>query len=125
MDKLKKGATKVFGEAEKFASAAVGKTGELVDQAKLNYAINSNEGKIEDIFAEVGKIVYDEYKNGDIYNAEITEKLKTVDMLAEEIDELKVKIALLKKSVICPDCGAYNANSNEFCSKCGAELSED
>lgn len=122
VEKLKNGAAKVFGEAEKITSAAISKTGTLVEQTKLNYAISSNEGKVKDIFQAIGKIVYEEYKEGNAFPENIAEQLQIADTLMDEISELKVKIADLKKSVVCPECGEYNKGESVYCSKCGERL---
>ncbi len=40
----------------------------------------------------------------------------------EEIEILNDKIAELKNSLKCADCGTLNSNSSDFCSKCGSPL---
>ena len=122
VSKLKQTAGKVVTEAEKFASVAVSKTGNLVSQTKMNYTISSNEGKINEILAEVGKLVYDEFKQGSQVPDEIAEKFEIVDELFDEIAELKSKIADMKNAVICSECGEYNPVESTFCSKCGAQI---
>lgn len=124
VEKLKQGATKVIGEAEKLTNKAVIKTGNLVTKTKFNYAISTNEGKIKDILAEVGRSVYDEFKNGNFFPQEVEEKLKVVDTLYEEIAELKGKIADMENTILCPECGAYTDGESAFCSKCGAKIKE-
>lgn len=122
VEKIKQGADKVFTEAEKFAGSAVNKTGNLINKTKLNYAIGTNEGKIKDILAEIGKSVYNEYKNGSEFPEDIAEKLSCVDTLYDEIAELKAKIADMSNSVVCPECGEYCSADGDFCSKCGAKI---
>lgn len=122
VEKLKQGANKVFGSAEKFTTAAVDKAGNMVEQTKLSYAIKVNEEKIKDIFAELGKRVYDEYCSGSEFPEEMNEKMKIVDTLNDEISEMKMKIADMKNTVICSACGAYNQSENVYCSKCGEKI---
>lgn len=122
VEKIKKSAAKVFDEAEKFTNAAVAKTGGIVNKTKLNYAIGASEGKIRDILAEVGRSVYDEFKDGGEFPPEIDERLKAVDILYDEIAELRAKIADMQNSIICPACSAYNDVENIYCSKCGVKM---
>lgn len=123
VSKLKTGATKVFESAEKITSNAISKTSTMVSKTKLNYAISANESKIKDIYAKLGKYVYDEYKAGSTFPDDIAEDLSTVETLYDEIDELKAKIADMENSTVCPECGAYNKNGAVYCSKCGEKLS--
>lgn len=122
VSKLKQTAGKVVAEAEKLTSVAVSKTGNLVSQTKMNYTINSNEGKIKEIFSEIGRYIYDEYKKGAEVSEDILEKFEIVDEMFDEINELKTKIADMKNAVICEECGEYNSQESTFCSKCGAQL---
>jgi len=122
VSKIKKGAKKAFGEAEKFTSAAVTKTGNAVNQTKMNYAINGNEDKIKNILSEIGAIVYEEYKSGCEFPENIDVKLKAVENLYDEIAELKAKIAEMNKTVVCPKCGNYIASDSVFCANCGFKI---
>ena len=125
VSKLKVGAAKVLEGAEKVTASAISKTGAIVNKTKLNYAISTNESKIEDMLVEIGRYVYDEYKEGSIFPEKISESLSVIETLYDEIDELKAKIADIDESVVCPECGAYNKNNADFCSKCGNKLSEE
>lgn len=122
VEKLKQGANMVFGNAEKFTTAAVDKAGSMVEQTKLGYAIKVNEEKIKDILAELGKNVYDEYKSGSEFPEKMSEKLAMIDSLNDEILEMKAKIADMKNSVVCHEYGAYNDSESVYCSKCGKKL---
>lgn len=124
MGRIKKEADKVFSEAEKFAGKAVNKTNNLISKTKLNYTIGSNETKIKDILAQIGKAVYDEYKNGSEFPEDISQKLKTVDLMYEENAQIKSKIADMDNSVMCGVCGEYCDKNAVYCSKCGAEINK-
>lgn len=122
IEKVKNGASKMFAEAEKLTGTATQKTGAFVSRAKLNYAVTANENKIKDICEDIGKSVYEEYKSGSEFPEPIAEKLKEIDTLYDEVTELKTKIADLKNSVICGECGEYNSAEGTYCSKCGVRL---
>lgn len=122
VEKIKQGAAKVFDEAEKVTNAAVNKTGSVLNQTRVGYAINASEAKIKALCAEIGNFVYDEYKRGNEFPEDINERLKKIDSLYEEINELKLKLADLKNSKICPSCNAFNDNENTYCAKCGEKI---
>lgn len=124
-NKLKMGADKVFSEAEKFAGNAVNKTSNLINKTKINYAVNANEEKIKDILAEVGKIVYNEFKSGSEFPEDISQKLSAVEELYDEVAELKAKIAENDNSILCPQCGEYCSKESEYCSKCGSKINRE
>lgn len=119
MDKLKKNAFMAKDEAFKFGRHVWNQAENMVDRTKVNIAINDTESKINDIYAEIGEKIYSHYNNGDFTEEEIEDKCKKIDSLAEEMNALKEKLAELKKTVKCPNCGEYNDEGNKFCSKCG------
>ena len=66
-DKIRDGALKAKDEAEKITKVAVQKTSNAVSKAKLGYAVSETENKINELFTELGRILYNEYKNGGEY----------------------------------------------------------
>ena len=122
VEKLKHEATRMVKEAEKLTSNVVEKTGNVVSKTKINYAISSNNGKIKDLLAQIGQVVYDEYKNGSEFPDTIAEKLTLIDNIYDEIDELKAKIADVDNSVVCPNCKNFNKADSVYCAKCGSKI---
>ena len=122
VEKLKQEATKMVKEAEKITTNVVEKTGNMVSKTKINYAISSNNGKIKDLLAEIGQVVYDEYKNGSEFPEAIAEKLALIDNIYDEIDGLKAKIADVDNSVVCPNCKSFNRPDSSYCTKCGTKI---
>lgn len=121
-DKVKEQAYKAKDNASKITKQIVDKTGNIVGQTKLAFAANETEDKIKDIFAELGKTVYEKYKaDGDICEC-MEERCKKIDVLYEEVAELRSKLAELKDSIKCQNCGEFNKKSADFCSKCGNSL---
>ena len=122
VSKVKKGMTKAFESAEKLTSAAVSKTGNIVEQTKTNYAISNTEDRIHEYLAQIGQMVYEEYQSGSEFPEKIDVICKDIDALREEIASMKEKIADLKNAVVCPACGAYNDSDSSYCAKCGEKL---
>ena len=123
-NKVKQGAAKAIDEAEKFTKNAVKKTKGAIDQTKLKYTVSEIEDKIKDVLAQMGTVIYNEYKDGAEFNEDISEKCVQLDSFYKDIEEIKVKIAELKNSTVCASCGAMINDEDSFCPKCGVKKSE-
>lgn len=103
----------------------VRKTNDAVSQTKLGFAINETENKISEIYEDMGRGVYRDYlKNADV-SEDMLVSCQQIDKLLAEVDDLKDKVAELKQSVKCKDCGEYNKSGSAYCSKCGSQLKQD
>lgn len=111
--------------AEKFAKIAIDKTTNVVDITKLNLAKNEADSKINKLYAKIGEMFYEKYKDGEDFGGDIGEIMIEIDKFKAEAEELKEQIALLKSTAPCPECGQQNDKASEYCSKCGAKLTED
>lgn len=117
-----------FSEAKegagKLAKIALDKTTNAVDITKLNIAKGEAENKINKLYAKIGEIIFEQYKDGKDFEDVIKECLIEIDKFKEESENLKAQIAALKSTAPCPECGQQNDKSNEFCSKCGTKLAK-
>ena len=121
-EKIKSGAYKTKDNAGRWAKEVAKRTTNAVTHAKLAFAVNETNSKVKDIYAEIGKTIYSDYLDGKDAPEELKPSLQQIDKLMEEIDALNSKIAELKNSLKCPECGAFNATDAGFCSKCGTPL---
>ncbi len=125
-DKIKEHTNKAKDGAAKITKTVIDKTNSVVSQTKLKYAISETSGKIDDIYKEMGKAVYERYLSDDETCCDaMREKCEKIDALNEEIEELKMQLAEIKETVKCPKCGAYNNTGSAYCSKCGEKLYVD
>lgn len=108
---------KKLGEA---AQAAAKKSGELVEVTKLNVNINTEEDKIQKLFAQIGKKIYDKYTASGSIDEEAVEDCETIKVHEQNIKNLRSKILEIKNLKICTGCGAELERDQIFCSKCGA-----
>ena len=100
---------------------AVGdKTKQVAEVAKLSYKVNEELRKAEELYAELGKAVYETEKDNteSVFYAKISE---ITDKLAKA-DTLKAELNALRGVVICEKCGAEVPLENDFCGKCGAKV---
>ena len=116
LDKLTKKATETYkGAAEK--------TGKIAKEAKLKIKINENKNKINDIYQEIGKKVYQKHiadEELSIKN-DLEEECEKVDILAAEIESYHEEILKLSNVKLCVNCKEEMEQDAKFCSKCGAE----
>jgi len=103
------------------ARAAAKKSGELVEATKLNMSIGAEEDKIEKVYAEIGKVVYEAFSNGEAVSEMFKEQCETIKSYEDNIKEMKQKILDLKSVKICSGCGAELDTEVVFCPKCGAK----
>jgi hypothetical protein len=103
------------------AQAAAKKSGELVEITKLNMNINSEEDKIQKLYTQIGKNVFEKFLAGTETSAEYKEACEGIKAHEETIKNLKAKIMEVKNLKTCSGCGAELDKSLMFCSKCGAK----
>ena len=116
----------------KIAAQSVGKAvSTKTEQAKCNISLLSLQAELDEIFAEIGRVVFNAH-TGDYQVAENCSsecKPKGISALLEfatakqnEIDYVAEKLINLKGAVSCPNCGRACKNTELFCSTCGTQL---
>jgi ribosomal protein L40E len=103
------------------AKAAAKKSSDLVEVTKLNMSIGSEEDKIEKVYKEIGKIVYENYSNGASVDDVFIEKCKEIASYEDNIKEMRSKVRELKNVKLCPNCNEELELDVMFCSKCGTK----
>ena len=104
-DKIKVQANRAKDEAKKWTKNVIDKTNNVVNQTKLKFAINETKDKINEIYAEIGKTVYEEIEVGGNIGDAVREKCEKIDALQIELGELKEQLAELKEK----ESGAKNS----------------
>ena len=121
-DKIKEHANKAKDSAVQVTKTVIEKTNNIVNQTKLKFSISETKSKIKDIYTEIGKSVYENYKSTGEVIDDMEEKFAKIDAMTEEVNELKEQLYQLKENVKCPKCGAYNHSDDVYCSKCGERI---
>lgn len=103
---------------------ATGKTGKIAKETKLKMSISSNKSEIEDIYAEIGKKVYEEYVQGEEISDKYIQDCIEIDTLANEIENARQKILELNEKKECPNCYAQIDIECTYCPKCGKNQEE-
>ena len=113
--------------ANKTYKSASQKTGEIAKEAKIKIKMNENKAKINDLYEEIGKIVYQKHIHGE--GVKIEEDLNTycnqIDDLSKEIEKYQEEVLSLKNKRICENCYAEIQLSSKYCPHCGFEQAEE
>ena len=102
------------------------KTNKLTREMKLKSLINEDKTRIERLYIEIGRKVYEKHvreENIDIKD-ELKEECSKIDAYAKEIEDMRMEILELKDLRLCRKCAAEVPLSAKFCPKCGASVEE-
>lgn len=96
-------------------------TGKIARETKLKLKINENKGKINDIYEEIGKKVYEKHVREEKLDisTDLAEECSQIDALAKEVEDARVEILSLNQKRICNKCSAEIDKEALFCPKCG------
>lgn len=113
---------KLGKKANEAYKATKEKASDISEEIKLKSKVNSLEDSIQELYSEIGKIVYEELRAGkDVSKDEVTSKCEEISRKKDEIEKLKTEILAVKKIKKCINCGEELDLSADFCSKCGKE----
>lgn len=101
--------------------AAARKSGEILENTKISYNINTEREKIIRLQSRIGAKFYKIYKEGDAVPDAIVEDLKEIEAIEETIRALEKTINDSRPYKFCSDCGARLDLSDVYCAKCGAK----
>ena len=100
-------------------------TSKITKETKLKLKISENKGKINDLYEEIGKKVYENHiKEIKDNNNDIEKICKQIDEICIQIEEARKEILTLNKKRNCPKCFAEIDTDFVYCPKCG-ERQED
>lgn len=112
--------SKIVGDtASSTYNTVADKSGKLIEETKLKIKISDKEADIEKIYQEIGKTVYDMYKNGEDVGKAFTKECKKVDKNNSEISEMNTKILYNKGIRNCASCGEMIPVESAYCQNCG------
>lgn len=96
----------------------------VVEIGRLNTQISNIEREMGLYYQKMGEVFYEGYRLKDMSAAEkeMLELAKTCELLVEERDEIRLKIAELKNERLCSSCGKSIAQDALFCPYCGSKL---
>ena len=115
-EKLGKKATETFNSAAE-------KTNKIASDTKLKLKINDCKSKINDVYQNIGKIVYEKYVlDGKVeIKEDIEEQLNKISELTDEIEKYEEQRLELNDKKQCISCKNKIDKEAKFCPTCGAE----
>ncbi len=98
------------------------KTNKFTREFKLKSLINDDKDRIEEIYIEIGKKVYEKHIREEDINikSDLIEECSKIDAYAKEIEDMNNEILSLKNLRLCYKCAAEIDLKAKFCPKCGA-----
>ena len=95
--------------------------GKISKETKLKLKINDNKGKINDLYEQIGKKVYEKHIREEEISIknELDNECAQIDSLSKEIEEARIEILKLNNRKICSKCSAEIESTAQFCPKCG------
>lgn len=102
------------------SQGAVQKTKNLADIAKINSMISEEEGKINTLLLQVGKVYYESHSKDP--EEQQAANIQAISEAVVKIEQFKDKIKQIKGVSNCPNCGNEVANGSLFCNVCGTKM---
>lgn len=103
------------------------KTGKIAKETKLRLKMSETKSKINEIYEEIGKEVYEKHlgkSNSDNFEQEIEDKCIEIDVLADEIESMLQQCLDLKDKKKCSICYTEIDKNAKFCPNCGEKQEE-
>lgn len=103
------------------------KTNKLAKEAKTKIKMNEYKSQIEEIYEEIGEIVYQKHVREEDINIkeDLQEYCKKIDELSEKVKECRMDLLNLKDKKQCMLCYTEIEKDAKFCPKCGNEQPEN
>ena len=102
------------------------KTTKIAKIAKLKALMNEDKQKVEDLYNEIGKNLYENHVRAEKIDivSKIEDICKEIDAYADEIELTRKEILKLKDLKQCKKCSYEMELEYKFCPNCGEEQKE-
>ena len=103
------------------------KTGKVAREAKLRLKIGDLKSQINDVYKEIGEVVYQKHIREEEYDIskEVEEKCTKIDVMSDEIETYLKECLELRDRRQCPSCFVEIEKDAKFCPNCGQKLEEE
>ena len=103
------------------------KTGKVAREAKLRLKIGDLKSQINDVYKEIGEVVYQKHIREEEYDIskEVEEKCTKIDVMSDEIETYLKECLELRDKRQCPNCFVEIEKDAKFCPNCGQKLEEE
>ncbi len=107
------------------AETVTNKAGEAVEVQRLRNQIRALERGNENDYAELGRMVYEHFKEGEVVDAEAIGICEAIQNREESITKYMQQISEVKGDTKCDGCGKSVAKDMTYCPSCGTKVPEE
>ena len=107
------------------AGVVTKKTEEMMETQKIKSQIRLEERNKENALQELGKQVYDRYRNGEIVDADFVGLCEAIEQYEEAVQSCLKELAELKGMTLCKNCNGELQAEMVYCPKCGTKVEEE
>ena len=103
------------------------KTNKIAKMAKLKSNLNQNKQKIDDLYNEIGKAIYQNYvrEEREDIGKKIEDLCTEIEAYADEIELIRKELLKLKDLKQCQVCSYEMELDYKFCPSCGARQEDN
>ncbi|MCD7765548.1 MAG: zinc ribbon domain-containing protein [Lachnospiraceae bacterium] len=112
----------ITAKMRKISMETVAEVQKLNDVRNLNAQINAQKKMVQAMYGEIGKKLYDQYKEAPLDGFE--SDFQALNGAFEHIEQLREEIRAAKGVTLCPNCKMEVGVDERFCSNCGSKMPE-
>ena len=115
----------VSKKTEEVVDVVTKKTEQTVEVQKIKNQIHVMERNNERDYIDIGKMVYNKFKNGEGADSDYIELCDAIAERDAEIAKARKNIARIKGVGVCVKCGEPVGTGVVFCSNCGTKVAPE
>ena len=109
-------------KVKKFSKNTVEEVQKMNEVRILNGKISDAKKQVNQLYLEMGKKLYEQYKEAPFEGFET--EIRTITEKIELIGQIKEQVRTVKGVVLCPCCNTEVPQGERFCSNCGNKMPE-
>ncbi|MCD7744067.1 MAG: hypothetical protein LUI13_02040, partial [Lachnospiraceae bacterium] len=113
----------ITARVKKISKETMAEVQKMNEVRGLNSQISAEKKKIREMYTEMGKKLYDRYKEEPLEGFE--SDFHSLDQAFGMIEELQGLIRAAKGVTLCPNCKMEVSVMERFCSNCGCKMPEE
>lgn len=115
----------VTRKTEEVVEVVAKKTEKTVEVQKIKSQIRVMERNNERDFTDMGKMIYDKFKKGEIVDEQFVELCEAIEAREESIEKANREVAEIKGLDVCPSCKEHLEPGVTYCPKCGTKVEDN
>ncbi|MCD7736052.1 MAG: TFIIB-type zinc ribbon-containing protein [Lachnospiraceae bacterium] len=112
----------ITARVKKISKDTVAEVQKMNEVRQLNACINAEKKKVHSTYMEMGKKLYDRYREEPLEGLET--EFHSLENAFASIETLQEQIRAVKGVTLCPNCKTEVGVLERFCSNCGSKMPE-